>query len=234
MPAEGLTPTQMAIYAGAELPEGAGGIGAARARAPARGACTRLLREHASELEEGSEEWRLYRELEAEEYDHVATISTEMERLRAEARDALSHRGSRATGVGERGAAPRRLGRAPPAAPRRRAGDHRALCRSTPHPTLRRRRPRSSRLRPPSPRPRPRHRARRRPARAARATAAGSDAARPEPSLHRTDVGAVHVPAVVDPRQRDPDVEQRIGRGERVVSSAAASKVGSLWKPCGS
>jgi hypothetical protein len=38
---------------------------------------------HAAELDEGSEEWRLYRELEAEEYDHVAIIATELERFRA-------------------------------------------------------------------------------------------------------------------------------------------------------
>jgi len=36
--------------------------------------------EQASKLPDGSPEWRLYRELEAEEFDHVATIATELER----------------------------------------------------------------------------------------------------------------------------------------------------------
>jgi rubrerythrin len=38
--------------------------------------------QQARSLEEGSPEWRLYRELEAEEWDHVALIDTELGRFR--------------------------------------------------------------------------------------------------------------------------------------------------------
>lgn len=83
LPAEGLTATQMAIYAGAELAPGAGGAEllelALRLEVRARD----FFAEHAAELSEGTPEWRLYRELEAEEFDHVAMIETELERFRA-------------------------------------------------------------------------------------------------------------------------------------------------------
>ncbi|MBW2523019.1 MAG: NADPH-dependent glutamate synthase [Deltaproteobacteria bacterium] len=83
LPLEGLTPTQMAIYAGADLSEGAGGIELLELALRLEERARDFFASQAVKLEEGSEEWRLYRELEAEEWDHVAIIETEIDRFKA-------------------------------------------------------------------------------------------------------------------------------------------------------
>jgi len=83
IPSEGFTTAQMSIYTGAELPPNATGEDLLRLALTLEQRARDFFAKHASELESGTPEWRLYRELEAEEYDHVATIETELERFKA-------------------------------------------------------------------------------------------------------------------------------------------------------
>ncbi len=76
------SPAQMAVYAGAELPEGAGGAELLELALRLEERARDYFAARALSLEEGTAQWRLYRELEAEECDHVATIETALERFR--------------------------------------------------------------------------------------------------------------------------------------------------------
>ena len=89
LPREGLTHTQMAVYAGAELSPEATGLDLLGLALKLEERARDFFSAQAHQLPDGSPEWRLYRELEAEEFDHVATIATELERYQAGKRGLL-------------------------------------------------------------------------------------------------------------------------------------------------
>lgn len=80
-PGPAMTPTQLAVYADVDKPEDGEGLLKLALRLEER--AKEFFEDRARGLEEGSPEWRLYRELMAEEYEHVAMIETELERWRA-------------------------------------------------------------------------------------------------------------------------------------------------------
>jgi glutamate synthase (NADPH/NADH) small chain len=75
-------PEQLAVYAGVD-PD----VGSTEALLELALTLERRARDffagHVREHADGSPAWKLYRELEAEEYEHVAILETELERLRA-------------------------------------------------------------------------------------------------------------------------------------------------------
>jgi len=73
---------QVAVYAGAKLPDDSATSLLELALALERRARDAVAA-RARDLERGTPEWRLYRELEAEEADHVATIATALNRWKA-------------------------------------------------------------------------------------------------------------------------------------------------------
>jgi glutamate synthase (NADPH/NADH) small chain len=89
LPSEGLTHAQMAVYAGAELGPEATGVDLLELALTLEERARDFFSAEARKLSDGSPEWRLYRELEAEEFDHVATIATELERHKSGRRGLL-------------------------------------------------------------------------------------------------------------------------------------------------
>jgi len=81
-------PTWQAVLGQAELPRQPEALLALALRLEKRARA--FFAGHARELEEGSPQWRLYRELEAEESEHVALVGTELERWRAGTAGALA------------------------------------------------------------------------------------------------------------------------------------------------